>query len=83
MIQIGSIATVGVFFGGILIYQTLPNEGEESAISRMISNYSSRAEHWADRNALHTRAVEQAGFDRNLFENGSAKHKYVEMAYPE
>lgn len=27
--------------------------------------------------------MEQAGFDRNLFENASNKHRYVDVAYPE
>lgn len=27
--------------------------------------------------------MEQAGYDRNLFENGSNKHRFVDVAYPE
>lgn len=49
----------------------------------MINKYRSRAEDWAEINALHTKAAEQAGFDRNLFENASNKHRYVNVSYPE
>lgn len=27
--------------------------------------------------------MEQAGYDRNLFENGGNKHRFVDVAYPE
>lgn len=60
-----------------------PAEGEESVVSNMINKYRSRAEDWAEINALHTKAAEQAGFDRNLFENASNKHRYVNVTYPE
>ncbi|KND95184.1 NADH-ubiquinone oxidoreductase 17.8 kDa subunit, mitochondrial [Tolypocladium ophioglossoides CBS 100239] len=79
----GSIATVAVFFGGVLFYQFVPAKGEDSAITNLINKYTSRAEDWEEINALHTKAMEQAGFDRNLFENASNKHRFVDVAYPE
>ncbi|PNY23367.1 NADH-ubiquinone oxidoreductase 17.8 kDa subunit, mitochondrial [Tolypocladium capitatum] len=79
----GSIATVAVFFGGVLLYQFAPAKGEDSAITSLISKYTSRSEDWEQINALHTKAMEQAGFDRNLFENASNKHRFVDVAYPE
>lgn len=81
--QKGSIATVAVFFGGVLFYQFVPATGEDSAITNLINKYTSRAEDWEQINALHTKAMEQAGFDRNLFENASNKHRFVDVAYPE
>lgn len=60
-----------------------PAEGEESAVSSMINKYRSRSEDWAEINALHTKAAEQAAYDRNLFENGSNKHRFVDVTYPE
>ncbi|QUC17832.1 uncharacterized protein UV8b_02073 [Ustilaginoidea virens] len=79
----GSLASVAVFFGGVLFYQFLPNKGEDSAITNLFSKYMSRKEDWEETNALHTRAMEQAGFDRNLFENASHTHRFVDLAYPE
>ncbi|KAH7328896.1 NADH-ubiquinone oxidoreductase 17.8 kDa subunit [Stachybotrys elegans] len=79
----GSIATAGIFFGCVAFYQFVPKKGETSVISDWIAKYQSRAEDWEEINALHTKAVEQAGFDRNLFENAGNKHRYVEVTYPE
>ncbi|EFY90846.1 NADH-ubiquinone oxidoreductase 17.8 kDa subunit [Metarhizium acridum CQMa 102] len=79
----GSIATVAAFFGGVLLYQFAPKQGEDSSVSSLIHKYLSRKEDWEETNALHTKAMEQAGFDRNLFENASNKHRFVDVAYPE
>lgn len=37
---------------------------------------------WEERNALHTRAVVQAGHDRNLFLN-TPQPNYVDLRFPE
>ncbi|KID90251.1 NADH-ubiquinone oxidoreductase 17.8 kDa subunit [Metarhizium guizhouense ARSEF 977] len=79
----GSIATVAAFFGGVLLYQFAPKQGEDSSVSSLINKYLSRKEDWEETNALHTKAMEQAGFDRNLFENASNKHRFVDVSYPE
>ncbi|KHO00136.1 NADH-ubiquinone oxidoreductase 17.8 kDa subunit [Metarhizium album ARSEF 1941] len=79
----GSIATVAAFFGGVLFYQFVPEHGEDSSVSNVIHKYLSRKEDWEQTNALHAKAMEQAGFDRNLFENASNKHRFVDVAYPE
>lgn len=81
--QKGSIATVAAFFGGVLLYQFTPKQGEDSSVSSLINKYLSRKEDWEETNALHTRAMEQAGFDRNLFENASNQHRFVDVSYPE
>ncbi|KOS19330.1 NADH-ubiquinone oxidoreductase 17.8 kDa subunit [Escovopsis weberi] len=79
----GSMFFVATFFGTVLFYQFTPKEGENSAITNLINKYRSKAEDWAEINAVHTKAMEQAGYDRNLFENASSKHRYVDIAYPE
>lgn len=81
--QTGSIIAVSAFFGSVLFYQFVPKDGENSAITNLINKYLSRAEDWQEINALHTKAMEQAGFDRNLFENASSKHRWVDVSYPE
>jgi hypothetical protein len=65
------------------VYQFAPKDGENSSVANLINKYLSRKEHWEETNALHTKAMEQAGFDRNLFENASNKHRFVDVAYPE
>ncbi|KAK2606128.1 hypothetical protein QQS21_003411 [Conoideocrella luteorostrata] len=79
----GSIATVAIFFSGVLFYQFIPRKGEESSVTNLINKYQSRKEDWEETNAMHTKAMEQAGYDRNLFENASHKHRFVDVAYPE
>ncbi|KAF5023329.1 hypothetical protein F66182_4637 [Fusarium sp. NRRL 66182] len=76
----GSLLTVGAFFGSILVYQFVPQETGGLSI---IDKYTSRAKDWEETNALHTKACEQAGFDRNLFENGGNTHRFVDVAFPE
>lgn len=49
----------------------------------LIDRLSSKNKDWEEINALHTKAAEQAGFDRNLFQGGSNEHRYVNVAYPE
>lgn len=61
----------------------MPREGEDSAVTRMINKYLSRPDDWTDINAARVKAVEQASYDRNLFENASNQHRYVDVAYPE
>ncbi|KJZ73488.1 hypothetical protein HIM_07044 [Hirsutella minnesotensis 3608] len=79
----GSIVFVSVVFGGALVYQFIPKKGDESMISNLIDKYRSRPEDWERINSLHTKVMEQAGYDRNLFENASHKHRFVDVSYPE
>ncbi|KAL9611793.1 MAG: hypothetical protein Q9167_003561 [Letrouitia subvulpina] len=50
--------------------------------TRMIQKYSDYQESFAERNALHTRVMEQAAHDRNLFAN-SQNSGYVDLNFPE
>lgn len=52
-------------------------------LSKTIAKYQSRGEDWAEQSTTRTRALQQAGYDRNLFENASDKHRFVDVAYPE
>ncbi|KAF7558878.1 hypothetical protein G7046_g5277 [Stylonectria norvegica] len=79
----GSILTVAAFFSGVLFYQLVPAEGESSAVLNFIDKYSSKGKDWEEINTLHTQAMEQAGFDKNLFYNGGSKQRFVDVAYPE
>ncbi|KAL8723815.1 MAG: hypothetical protein Q9181_007175 [Wetmoreana brouardii] len=48
----------------------------------MIRRYDDWQTSWADRNALHTKMIEQAGHDRNLFHN-SQPSAMVDLSFPE
>lgn len=74
---------MSAFIGTVLVFQFTPKDSESSAIGSLLTKYRSRAEDWEETNALHTKAMEQAGYDRNLFQNASNKHRYVDVAYPE
>jgi hypothetical protein len=75
------VIALGTFLGTVLIYQFRPQESD--TWGNVLAKYRSRAEDWEAINSLHTKTMEQAGFDRNLFENGSTKRAYVEVSYPE
>lgn len=69
---------------GFFVYQIVPGEQKDkSSISNLISKYSSRNEDWEEINARHTKAEEQASYDRNLFANAGGKERTREIAYPE
>ncbi|MCJ1378410.1 hypothetical protein MMC17_001508 [Xylographa soralifera] len=51
-------------------------------LTRLIGSYSTFQERWVARNTLHTRMVEQAANDRNLFQSTPAS-KMVELKFPE
>lgn len=74
---------MGAFFGGVLLYQLAPSEGENSAIYNTILRWTSKNEDWQDLAQIHATAVRQAGFDRNLFENGGSGQRFVDVSYPE
>lgn len=51
-------------------------------MGRLIERYNLSREKLAERNALHTRMVEQAAHDRNLFVN-SRMPNWVDLKAPE
>ncbi|KAH8176038.1 NADH-ubiquinone oxidoreductase 17.8 kDa subunit [Sarocladium implicatum] len=80
----GSMIVGASVVAGLFVYQIVPGDNKDkSSISNLISKYSSRNEQWEEINARHTKAEEQAGFDRNLFANASSKERTRELAYPE
>ena len=57
-------------------------DGKKAGFSRLIEQYSDYKERWTARNTLHTVMVEQAAFDRNVFQStpGSA---HIDLRFPE
>ncbi|MCJ1419784.1 hypothetical protein MMC32_006140 [Xylographa parallela] len=51
-------------------------------LTRLIGSYSAFQERWVARNTLHTRMVEQAANDRNLFQSTPGSER-VELKFPE
>lgn len=58
-------------------------DGKLPVITRFIDSFSHYKEKWSERNTLHTKAVEQAGFDRNLFNSSTRKRRVVDLKFPE
>ncbi|PHH67189.1 hypothetical protein CDD81_2958 [Ophiocordyceps australis] len=79
----GSLAFVCIILGGVFVYQVAPRKGQESAIRDFFECYRSRPGDWEDINTLHTKAMEQAGYDRNLFENSTSNNRHVNVGFPE
>ncbi|APA05900.1 hypothetical protein SS1G_01706 [Sclerotinia sclerotiorum 1980 UF-70] len=67
---------------GVYQYAQPSADGTPSGLTKLIDSYSYYTEKWAARNALHVSMLEQAAFDRNLFQSdtGSA---HVNLRFPE
>ncbi|KAL8712409.1 MAG: hypothetical protein Q9220_003257 [cf. Caloplaca sp. 1 TL-2023] len=57
-------------------------ESAQPWLTRTFRRYDSWSKSWADRNHLHTKMIEQAGHDRNLFVN-STPSPLVDLSFPE
>ncbi|KAG9228781.1 NADH-ubiquinone oxidoreductase 17.8 kDa subunit [Amylocarpus encephaloides] len=57
-------------------------DGQLTGVSKLIDGYSHYKEKWEERNTLHTAAIQQAGFDKNLFHR-STPTKHVDIRFPE
>ncbi|KAA8573771.1 hypothetical protein MFRU_001g03060 [Monilinia fructicola] len=67
---------------GVYQYAQPSADGTPSGLTKLIDSYSQYKEKWAARNILHVSMLEQAAFDRNLFQSdtGSA---HVNLRFPE
>ena len=75
-----TLAALPVAYG---IYSATAGDADnKSALTRLIEKYHSYTEQWVDRNAMHTKMVEQAAFDRNLFQSSQGT-KMVDLKFPE
>ena len=61
---------------------TTNDPGAAPLFTRMINYYSQYEERWKQRNTLHTAMIEQAAFDRNLFQN-SERNQMIDLKFPE
>ncbi|KAL8879690.1 MAG: hypothetical protein Q9192_008182 [Flavoplaca navasiana] len=57
-------------------------EAAQPWLTRIIRGYDNWHKSYAERNAMHTKMVEQAGHDRNLFTN-STPSPLVDLSFPE
>ena len=55
---------------------------KQPLLTRAIAYYDYWQDEYARRNAMHTKMVEQAGADRNLFQNSSPT-RHIEFKFPE
>lgn len=75
------LATIPLSLGVYAASRTSP-DGRVPGISKFIDSYSYYKERWAARNTLHTAMMEQAAFDRNLFQS-SKGNPHVDLKFPE
>ena len=75
------LAAVPVAIGVYTAAQKTP-EGKITGLSSLIDKYSDYKEKWAARNTLHTAMIEQAAFDRNLYQSALGT-KHVDLRFPE
>ncbi|POS85112.1 hypothetical protein EPUL_003155, partial [Erysiphe pulchra] len=68
---------------GLYTFSRPDIDGKLPAITRFIDSFSHYKEKWSERNILHTKAVEQAGYDRNLFNSSTRKRRVVDLKFPE
>ncbi|KAI9746097.1 MAG: hypothetical protein M1818_000778 [Claussenomyces sp. TS43310] len=57
-------------------------DGSIPGFSKVIQKYSDFKEKWVARNTLHTAMIEQAAFDRNLYQS-SPGSRHVNLKFPE
>lgn len=57
-------------------------DGKKPALYRMIDGYAYIQDQFAARNKVHTAMIEQAAFDRNLFQSDK-KTQHINMRFPE
>lgn len=74
------IASVPILAGLYAVSRSDPDA--PPVLTRLINRYTEATEKYAERNALHTSMVEQAGADRVLFIK-SAPQDHVQMKFPE
>ncbi|OHE93617.1 NADH-ubiquinone oxidoreductase 17.8 kDa subunit [Colletotrichum orchidophilum] len=77
-------AVVAIIPSAYVVYKiTAPGkDGEPPYLTKKIHEAWHWQETWKERNALHTKAVEQAGFDRLLFFSTPA-NRDVDLRFPE
>lgn len=83
-IQAGFYVTLAALPASVALYQ-ITSQGSDAYFTRVIRDtYGHYSTKWAQRNDLHTQAMEQAAADRVLFLNESSKNpRFVDIRFPE
>ncbi|KAI4185712.1 MAG: hypothetical protein L6R41_003970 [Letrouitia leprolyta] len=79
------VAALPLGFAVYKFSRSLDGSGAESSqpwFTRLLRRYDEWSNSWGERNALHTKAIEQAAHDRNLFHN-SQPSPLVDLRFPE
>lgn len=84
MLQLSVYLTLAAIPATYIVYSLAqPSaDGKKPALERLINSYSHLQDTFATRNKLHTAAIEQAAFDRNLFQS-DRKTEHVNLRFPE
>ncbi|KAL8990601.1 MAG: hypothetical protein Q9177_000773 [Variospora cf. flavescens] len=79
------VAALPLSFAIYKFSRSSDGSGAQSAqpwFTRMLRAYDTWSNRWAVRNSLHTKAIEQAAHDRNLFHN-TEPSPLIELKFPE
>ncbi|KAF2498303.1 NADH-ubiquinone oxidoreductase-like protein, partial [Lophium mytilinum] len=74
------IAAIPALLG--LYYASRSSDDDRPLLYRYIDSYSEYKTLWAERNDIHTKALERAGADRNLFIHSKGQQT-VDLKFPE
>jgi len=74
---------LGILPATFVLYKLAVTDGKETPwLTQWIDSYSNWKQDWVDRNDLHTKLIQKAAEDRNLFFN-SASNRHVDLRFPE
>ena len=63
-----AVATIPICYG-VYTLSRPGADGKTPYFTELINQYTLKPEDWERRNSLHTKMIEQAAFDRNLFQS--------------
>ncbi|KAI9809068.1 MAG: hypothetical protein M1825_002357 [Sarcosagium campestre] len=77
-----TLAAVPATFAAVKFFRDA-EDGETPVFTRLLERFDRYQQKFEDRNTVHTRMIEQAAFDRNLFHNSEKRTQTFNLRYPE
>ena len=77
-----TLAAVPVAFALYKVSLSSEDPAHQPWLTRVINSYDNWQKQYEERNTLHTKMVEQAAFDRNLFQSAQGS-RMIDLRFPE